>query len=158
MFHFVALCVSPFFSCSSVFALLVVLLFVSFALVLALTFSFVSPSHTHAHQSTTDAAPSSQQYLSRPTSTFVDPGVKAETLKRNLNRFSPFVKSGAEAFLIGAVKDVTIDPAQMLHIVVSVLVRVRLPVNVFVSLCVCLSLRCACFLCRFPCLSVSVWK
>lgn len=33
------------------------------------------------------------------------------------NSFSAFVKAGAEGFLIGAVKDVTIDPAQLLHVV-----------------------------------------
>lgn len=40
---------------------------------------------------------------------------RADTLKRSINRMSVFVKSGAEGFLIGAVKDRTMDPAGMLH-------------------------------------------
>ena len=35
------------------------------------------------------------------------------------SRFSAFVKAGAEGFMIGAVKDVTIDPNSLIHVVVS---------------------------------------
>ncbi|EGD77652.1 hypothetical protein PTSG_08745 [Salpingoeca rosetta] len=41
---------------------------------------------------------------------------RAGTLKKSVYRFSVFVKAGAEAFLIGATKDVTIDANNMLHI------------------------------------------
>ena len=44
---------------------------------------------------------------------------RAGTLKKSVNRFSVFVKAGAEAFLIGATKDKTIDANNMLHINVS---------------------------------------
>eukprot|EP00051_Salpingoeca_urceolata_P010111 m.123265 g.123265 ORF g.123265 m.123265 type:complete len:519 (+) comp16585_c4_seq1:472-2028(+) len=52
---------------------------------------------------------------SRPMSTAYDGFDKTVTLKRSMNRFSAFVKAGAEGFMIGAVKDVTIDPRAVVH-------------------------------------------
>ena len=43
---------------------------------------------------------------------------RADTLKRSMNRMSVFVKSGAEGFLIGAVKDHTLNPNLLIHMVV----------------------------------------
>jgi len=40
---------------------------------------------------------------------------RAQTLKRNFNRFSVFVKAGAESFLLGATKDKSIDQRRVLH-------------------------------------------
>eukprot|EP00056_Hartaetosiga_gracilis_P000329 m.37851 g.37851 ORF g.37851 m.37851 type:complete len:601 (+) comp10161_c0_seq2:137-1939(+) len=40
---------------------------------------------------------------------------RSETLKRSVNRFSVFVKAGAEDFLLGATKEATIKPQHVLH-------------------------------------------
>ncbi|EDQ86918.1 uncharacterized protein MONBRDRAFT_38173 [Monosiga brevicollis MX1] len=41
---------------------------------------------------------------------------RSATLKRSVNRFSTFVKAGAEAFLLGATKDISIDPMLVIHV------------------------------------------
>jgi uncharacterized MAPEG superfamily protein len=43
---------------------------------------------------------------------------RSATLKKNFNRFSVFVKAGAEAYLLGATKDVTIDARAVIHMTV----------------------------------------
>eukprot|EP01147_Barroeca_monosierra_P001383 gene1382-4558_t len=64
--------------------------------------SSMSPTQAHAHATTYGGSASSYG--------------RAGTLKKSMYRFSVFVKAGAEAFLIGATKDVTIDANNMLHI------------------------------------------
>eukprot|EP00045_Choanoeca_perplexa_P014387 m.169058 g.169058 ORF g.169058 m.169058 type:complete len:519 (-) comp16662_c0_seq1:1788-3344(-) len=70
------------------------------------------------------AAPAATAQASQP---FTKPAVSAgttmeqssqhrsATLKKSVNRFSVFVKAGAEAYLLGATKDVTIDSRQVIH-------------------------------------------
>lgn len=69
------------------------------------------------------APPKQQQQMQQPQQHYSPHGSsadqfgKAETMKRSVNRFSAFVKAGAEGFMIGAVKDVTISPSSTIHVV-----------------------------------------
>eukprot|EP00053_Salpingoeca_punica_P014880 m.135690 g.135690 ORF g.135690 m.135690 type:complete len:533 (+) comp16566_c0_seq1:166-1764(+) len=83
------------------------------------------PAYASAGPAFTDAsaaygsASSSTSASARPTSTMSsgDRFGRTETLKRSVNRFSAFVKAGAEGFMLGTVKDTTIDPNNMIHVV-----------------------------------------
>eukprot|EP00054_Salpingoeca_dolichothecata_P010846 m.60267 g.60267 ORF g.60267 m.60267 type:complete len:530 (-) comp19176_c0_seq2:46-1635(-) len=71
------------------------------------------------HQAPVRSQPSN---AARPTSSYggmSDNFGRTETLKKGFNRFSAFVKAGAEGFLLGDTKDVTLDPNTLLHVLDS---------------------------------------
>eukprot|EP00730_Choanoeca_flexa_P012796 TRINITY_DN4629_c0_g1_i1.p1 TRINITY_DN4629_c0_g1~~TRINITY_DN4629_c0_g1_i1.p1 ORF type:complete len:518 (+),score=134.40 TRINITY_DN4629_c0_g1_i1:96-1649(+) len=59
--------------------------------------------------------PFSQPQVSAGTTLDQSTQARSATLKKSVNRFSVFVKAGAESYLLGATKELTIDSRNVLH-------------------------------------------